>query len=233
MKGIVLILKIILPVGVIFSGCGKQNDCLPPSLTVTDKLVVYKGDNLTFSVESVPGAEFSWMGPSNFKSTDQNPIITNISLEQAGDYSVTAKAGGCEKTKTISVEVLEKPACSPANNTIEFKPTMNFSSIQCGESSGKFVLQGSGLQGDFTLEFYVNPLFKGNAIYEFSTNVRNENNVFMQIGEAFVLSGWQATSGKLYVTVVNRELTATFCNVSMGSIQFNATKLASGKLLCR
>jgi len=217
----------------LFITCKKQNDCVPPSLTITANASVYEGDALNLAASSDAGATFSWTGPNNFTSTLQNPSIVNVSAAAGGDYSVTSKVGECEKTKTITVDVLAKPSCTPTNNTITFFSTMNFSSISCGIfPSGKFEMHGTGLQGDVNIQFYVNPLDKGNFVYDLSTVDNNPNNAFIQIDISGVLSNWQATSGKLYVKIVNNKISATFCSAIFGNLQSTSTKSGSGKLTC-
>lgn len=141
--------------------------------------------------------------------------------------------GECENSTTKTIEVLENPLCSPVNNTITLFSTMTFNIINCWiNSSGHYEMGGSNLQGDFRMEFYVNPLIESSAIYEFSTDNENRNNVFMQIDAGGVLTNWQATSGKLYVRVNNNQITVTFCNAVFGNIQSTSTKTASGKISC-
>src|SRR5678816_2501746 len=44
------------------------------------------------------GATYSWTGPNNFSSSNQNPTITNAGSVNAGTYSVTVSANGCTST---------------------------------------------------------------------------------------------------------------------------------------
>jgi hypothetical protein len=217
----------------LFISCKKQKDCVPPSLTITSNSPVYEGDALNLTANSDAGATYSWTGPNSFTSTQQNPFIANVSAAGDGDYTIISIVGECDKTKTIAVSVLPKPLCIPVNNTIAFFSTMNFSSISCGIfPSGKFEIHGSSLQGDVRIQFYNNPLEKGNFIYDLSTVDNNPNNAFIQIDISGVFANWQATSGKLYVKIVNNKISVTFCSVTFGNIQSTSTKNASGKLSC-
>ncbi len=52
------------------------------------------------------GGSYSWTGPNGFISTDQNPTITDVSLDSEGDYTVTVTdANGCMDTETVNVQV--------------------------------------------------------------------------------------------------------------------------------
>src|ERR1044072_7489821 len=82
--------------------CKKGNDCVPPSLTVSDDAVLYEGDILNLTASSDDGAVFSWTGPNNFTSNEHNLSIANVTAAAAGDYTVKAVVGECEKEKTIN-----------------------------------------------------------------------------------------------------------------------------------
>ena len=212
-------------------GCKKKDDCLPPRLEITSNQPVYTGESVIFDVVSEPGATFLWTGPNNFTSTEQSPVISSAGANAAGDYTVTAKSGSCEKTETVSVDIIPAPPCTPANNSISFFSTMTFSNVFFGiNSSGRYELSGSGLQGDFVIEFYNETLQKGNFVYQLSTMDNNSNNARMQIDIGGVLTNWQATSGSLYLRIVNNKVTVTFCNAIFGNIQSSSTKAGSGKL---
>ncbi|WP_116787064.1 gliding motility-associated C-terminal domain-containing protein [Flavobacterium psychrotrophum] len=62
---------------------------LPPIAGVCEGATVILG-SLT-----LPGVSFSWTGPNGFTSIDQNPVLANITLAQAGDYYLTVSAFGC------------------------------------------------------------------------------------------------------------------------------------------
>lgn len=60
------------------------------------------------------GVSYSWTGP-NFTSTEQNPILSNVSLASAGVYTVTVtNASGCTNTSQTTVNVL--PALNITTN---------------------------------------------------------------------------------------------------------------------
>jgi len=68
------------------------------------------GSNIQLNVTE--GTTFSWTGPNNFTSTQQNPTITNASLNMTGDYTVTASSNGCSRSSIVNVQVLDPVVAS-------------------------------------------------------------------------------------------------------------------------
>ncbi len=52
--------------------------------------------------------EYLWTGPSGFMDTIHNPLLENVTVDNEGDYIVTAiNATGCETSDTVSIEIYE------------------------------------------------------------------------------------------------------------------------------
>ena len=51
------------------------------------------------------GTTYAWTGPNNFTSSEQNPVIDNVTAENAGDYTITITFGECTGTATTTVEI--------------------------------------------------------------------------------------------------------------------------------
>lgn len=69
------------------------------------------GSTLTLSAGG--GTSYAWSGPNMFTSTDQNPMITNVSTAAAGTYTVTVTdSNGCTDTETTTVTILDLPTGS-------------------------------------------------------------------------------------------------------------------------
>ncbi len=67
------------------------------------------GDNLTLT-SSVSGTpSYSWSGPNNFFSTQQNPTINNIPETAAGNYILTVTSNGCTLSTTRTLTIVNKP----------------------------------------------------------------------------------------------------------------------------
>ncbi len=64
-----------------------STDCsiLPPLVTSDSPLCA--GETLHLNAETIANATYSWTGPGGFSSTLQNPVIPDVTLAHAGDYS--------------------------------------------------------------------------------------------------------------------------------------------------
>lgn len=78
------------------------------------------GGTIALQADTLLTATYSWIGPNSFSSNQQNPIINNASVLQAGKYYVTVSLPGCgnqidsvmigiggEKTSTINQTICE------------------------------------------------------------------------------------------------------------------------------
>lgn len=87
------------------------------------------GEDVAFSVQSIPGANYQWSGPNDFSSALQNPTITDVTAANAGNYTVTAFVGDCQTPASIAINVLSSPeytylaACRSGVFTVEIIPT--------------------------------------------------------------------------------------------------------------
>lgn len=68
------------------------------------------GSGLQLSANSVPGASYTWSGPSAFgSSTFQNPLIFGTTFGHSGTYTVTATQDGCQASASVNVSVIKCP----------------------------------------------------------------------------------------------------------------------------
>ncbi|WP_269237106.1 T9SS type B sorting domain-containing protein [Flavobacterium flavigenum] len=81
----------------------KFQDCLSdPQVKSNSPVCIGK----TLELIASGGTNYSWTGPNGFTSTDQNPVITNASLANSGEYScLITGTGGCDDTKKITVVI--------------------------------------------------------------------------------------------------------------------------------
>jgi beta-glucanase (GH16 family) len=85
--------------------------CTPPASPVAgNNGPLWMGMTLNLTASTVPGVTYSWSGPNGFSSTSQNPVITNVSTNAAGIYSVTTTAGGCSSAPTYTTVIVNPPA---------------------------------------------------------------------------------------------------------------------------
>ncbi len=72
-------------------------------------------ENSSLNLTCSEGVSWEWSGPNGFSSTDQNPIIPNVSVLANGTYTVTVTdANNCIEIKTI--EVVISPVLTPVFN---------------------------------------------------------------------------------------------------------------------
>ncbi|HEY9177978.1 MAG TPA: hypothetical protein VIN07_09820, partial [Flavipsychrobacter sp.] len=87
------------------------------AITITSNSPACEGNALSLSASTnVTPTTYSWMGPSGFNSTQQNPVINSATSANSGDYYATLKFYGCEVKDTLSVTVKPLPAKPVANN---------------------------------------------------------------------------------------------------------------------
>lgn len=71
-------------------------------------------DTLRLMASTVANASYTWTGPNNFVSNEQNPKLVGLTTASAGTYSVRTIARGC----TSSVATVSVLSISPAPSTI-------------------------------------------------------------------------------------------------------------------
>lgn len=72
--------------------------------------VVCDTHEINLTATSITDATYLWVGPNGFSSNVQNPIITNVSAQNNGIYSVKAIVDGCEsEVSSMEVNVNSSP----------------------------------------------------------------------------------------------------------------------------
>ncbi len=122
---------------------------LPPEKpTISTTTSICFGDDLTLSTDAE--GTYSWSGVNGFTSTEQNPTISSITMDGAGEYSLIVKVGNCTSEPGKATVVV---------NPI---PTITFDAIptQCIDGSdytlyatatptgGSGVFTGKGVSGN-------------------------------------------------------------------------------------
>ncbi len=81
-----------------------------PTNVSSSNTPVCANDTLTLLGSSTTsGASYSWTGPNSFTSTDQNPLIYNVTTAAAGTYTLTVSKNGCSSASTTTVVVNTLP----------------------------------------------------------------------------------------------------------------------------
>jgi len=85
----------------------KDIPALPVINTVTGVCV---GADILLETPAITGATYAWTGPNNFTSSAQNPLLTNVTVAQGGDYFLTITVNGCSSaTATVNIPVTTLP----------------------------------------------------------------------------------------------------------------------------
>ncbi|MDZ7740436.1 MAG: gliding motility-associated C-terminal domain-containing protein [Bacteroidota bacterium] len=87
-----------------------ENDGDAIEVTAEGDNPVCTGDDLQLSIlESYPDASFSWSGPNGFSSQESSPVVQNVSLTDAGTYTVIVENPpyGCLDTSEVLIDVVE------------------------------------------------------------------------------------------------------------------------------
>ena len=98
------------PCNISFQNVGTgTTDCsiLPPLVNGGGPYCV--GDTIHLTAQNQAGATFSWSGPNNFTSHQQNPIIPDCTMEMAGIYTCTITVGdesSSAETEYVVIEAL-------------------------------------------------------------------------------------------------------------------------------
>lgn len=93
------------------SGSG-ETDCtiVPPPVSNNSPICVH--DNLELYADDYNNATYAWTGPVGFTSTQQNPIIYNVGVENGGTYElvITVNGSPSDPVQTIaSISSLSSP----------------------------------------------------------------------------------------------------------------------------
>ena len=85
---------------------------IPPVPTATANAPLCTGDTLKLNTQLIFGATYQWSGPAGTvfvpNANVRNPIVTNVTTNNSGNYSVTVTLNGCSSTGE-GVNVLVKP----------------------------------------------------------------------------------------------------------------------------
>ncbi|MDX9812770.1 MAG: hypothetical protein RBU28_10300 [Bacteroidales bacterium] len=102
------------------------------------------GDDLNLTGGPAGMASYEWTGPGGFTSTLQNPVITDVTTDAAGVYTLTVtNSAGCSATATVNVTVIPVDHPSASANT----PCVGGDLILTGGPSGMTSYSWTGPDG--------------------------------------------------------------------------------------
>ncbi|MEO8147031.1 MAG: gliding motility-associated C-terminal domain-containing protein [Bacteroidia bacterium] len=81
-----------------------------PSPTINGNSPLCEGDDLFLNTSTSGVINYQWNGPAGFTSTDQNPVITNVTANNSGAYSLIV-SNGCESAPSaITIIINQNPS---------------------------------------------------------------------------------------------------------------------------
>ena len=92
-----------------FFGCNHKTKACNAYSSIHPPVCEEQDINLTAGL--LANATYVWTGPNGFTSNDQNHVITDAEMGDAGNYILKVTVDGCEShADTIQVTVKDKPA---------------------------------------------------------------------------------------------------------------------------
>jgi gliding motility-associated-like protein len=77
-----------------------------------------EGSIVSLFATDYEGADYTWFGPNGFISTQQNPILSEVTTLESGTYSVTIVANNCDSPiSDVAIEIYPIPTFSLSSNS--------------------------------------------------------------------------------------------------------------------
>lgn len=129
----------------VVNGCGTASTVArivllgaPATPTASTLPLVCEGSDLYLFSEGDADVTYIWEGPNGFQSSDRNPILTDVSADAGGVYTLVTKRGDCESGMVeVAVEVSPLPrfAVNGECQGAQFQLTAAAESAQTGPLS--------------------------------------------------------------------------------------------------
>jgi gliding motility-associated-like protein len=119
-----------------------------PQRQIRSNSPVCLNSEIKLNVDVIAKATYAWVGPNNYKSSAQNPVIKNATADMAGLYSLYVTINNCTSlVDTITVHV-NQPPTSKAGNAVTACVTDPFiqlkGEIGGGTKTGRWFSSGKG-----------------------------------------------------------------------------------------
>ena len=148
-----------------------NNVPVTPIITVDSNICA--GNSIQFNVQTILNATYQWTGPNGFSSTLQNPLITNSSVQNSGNYIVKVTINVCDSSSSTTINVKPEPEysiealCIAGVYTVTVVPNLN------SFVSENATYSWSGPNG---YSSSINPInITGQPIGNYSVNVTNSD----------------------------------------------------------
>ena len=129
------------------SGTG-TTDCgiLPPLVDNSGPYCV--GETISLTANGQAGATYSWTGPGNFSSNQQNPTRPNCTMAMAGTYTCTIAVGSQTNSATTEVVIYPMPTANFNFTSVCVGNATQFTSTSTTNPSGQTINSYSWNFGD-------------------------------------------------------------------------------------
>ncbi|MBK7639510.1 MAG: gliding motility-associated C-terminal domain-containing protein [Bacteroidetes bacterium] len=117
----------------------------PEAPTVSNDGPACEGEDVMVMASTVPGATYLWNGPNGFSSTEQNFVLNNVTIANAGDYFVTVKIGNCTSQSAVT-KVVVYPVPSIVGEPTSNSPLCEGETLELNAE----VLNPDGLEFEWT-----------------------------------------------------------------------------------
>ncbi len=94
----------------------------PTAPGISSNSPVCQGTNLMLMAVAATGQTYRWIGPNNFNSAVQNPVIAMVDTNYSGNYAVTVFSNGCTSTASniqVTIFPIPKVTLSPTVKVYE------------------------------------------------------------------------------------------------------------------
>jgi len=94
---------------------------VPAAPSISSNSPLCEGTSLSFSATNIAGASYNWYGPNAFTSSQQNPLLSGVSVSNSGTYSITVTVNGCTSapvTTSVLVNALPPAPVLRSNSPI-------------------------------------------------------------------------------------------------------------------
>ena len=184
-----------------YAGDG-ETDCgiLPPLVNNSGPYCV--GETIQLTANGQAGASYSWTGPGNFNSTQQNPTRPNCTMNMAGTYTCTIAVGSQTNSATTNVVIYPMPTANFNFTTVCVGNPTQFTSTSTTNPSGQNIQSYQWNFGDGQTGTGANPThtYTNPGTYQVTLNVGCGGHCTSQITKSVQVFG-QPTSNFTYNTV--------------------------------
>lgn len=214
-----------------FTGTPDCNPACPPlDIAVAGNGPICEGEDILLTADD-GAVNYTWSGPANYSSTEQNPVISNVSANFSGTYQLIADDGNsCADTFIVEVVVNARPAI----NNIDAPPLTcdnNMTTVTV-DASGAGTLEYSLDGTDYSTQNTFADLTAGNYnIYVRDANgCINQNLLTLQTADGPVVTALEilppdcgATNGAIVITATGQELPLEYSINDGGTYQESNT----------